>query len=100
MHDAGLEAAESVTKKIIAQMASYSFQVPGSKKHIKLGITAGISVYPLHARNAGDLLRAADSALYDAKKHNRGSFNVAKGITGPLGAVTVMKRRSEHEEPL
>jgi hypothetical protein len=29
-------------------------------------------------------LRAADTALYHAKKFQRGTFEIARGITGPL----------------
>jgi len=31
-------------------------------------------------------LRAADTALYQAKKYNRGTFQIARGITGPLAS--------------
>ncbi len=61
----------------------YRFPFPGDT-NVQLGITAGIAVYPLHARNAGDLLRAADAALYHAKKYSRGSYAIAKGETKPL----------------
>ncbi len=50
----------------------------------RLGISGGISIYPTHARTASDLLRAADEALYRAKKHARGSFQMARGFTGEL----------------
>jgi hypothetical protein len=33
---------------------------------------------------AADLLRASDEALYRAKKHQRGSFMMARGFTGDL----------------
>lgn len=86
MRDTGLEVAEIVTNKIIDLMKDYTFPIPGGKP-VQLGLTAGIAVYPLHAHNAGDLLRAADAALYHAKKYNRGKFVVAKGSTGPLDST-------------
>jgi diguanylate cyclase (GGDEF)-like protein len=89
MRDSGLDAAKTVTQKMIDLISNYSFKIPGNDKKIELGITAGIALYPLHSRNAGDLLRAADSALYHAKKHHRGSFIVAQYPTGPLGAITI-----------
>jgi len=88
IRNAGVEIAQTVTGKLIGIMNGFNFPFPGSKK-VKLGITAGIAVYPLHARNAGDLLRAADSALYQGKKYNRGSSVVAKGVTGPLRPITI-----------
>jgi diguanylate cyclase (GGDEF)-like protein len=91
MRDSGLDAARTVTQKIVDLMFNYSFKIPDASEQLKLGITAGIAGFPLHSRNAGDLLRAADSALYYAKKHRRGSFAVAQNPTGPLGAVTVTR---------
>ena len=86
--DADQVIAEIVTQKIIQLVKDYTPPIPGNK-NIKLGITCGIAMYPLHARNAGDLLRASDAALYAAKKHNRGSYTVAKGVTGPLHPITI-----------
>lgn len=86
--DSGLEASINVTNKIIGLMATYVFTTT-SGDEIKLGLTGGIAIYPLHAANAGDLLRAADAALYQAKKHERGSYMIASGMTGPLRSVEV-----------
>ena len=90
IREAGVEIAQTVTAKLIELISGFNFPFPGSKK-VKLGITAGIAVYPVHARNAGDLLRAADAALYQGKKHNRGTFVVAKMVTGPLSPITVQR---------
>lgn len=88
MRDSDVDVAEIVTSKIIDLMKAYSFSVPGGRS-ISLGITAGIAVYPLHSHNASDLLRAADIALYQAKKHNRGRYLVAKKSTGPLDPIAL-----------
>jgi diguanylate cyclase (GGDEF)-like protein len=88
MRDSGLEIATTVTAKIVELMRVFNYPFPGNKR-ADLGITAGIAVYPIHAQNAGDLLRAADSSLYQGKKHNRGSFVIAKGVTGPLRPITI-----------
>ncbi len=86
MRDTGLDVAEIVTKKILDLMKEYSYPVSGSVP-IQLGLTAGIAVYPIHSHNAGDLLRAADAALYHAKKYFRGKFVIAKSATGPLDST-------------
>lgn len=92
MRNSGADAAASVTNKIIELLSGYSFSVNNTDQYqIKLGVTAGIAIYPLHAANAGDLLRAADTALYQAKRRNRGSYVIASGMTGPLDAVSVPK---------
>jgi diguanylate cyclase (GGDEF)-like protein len=92
IRDANQEVAHFVTQKVIDLVNGYSPPSAGIN-NIKLGITAGIAVYPLHSKNAGDLLRAADAALYQAKKHHRGSFSVARGATGDLHPITVPRKR-------
>jgi diguanylate cyclase (GGDEF)-like protein len=88
IREADQAVAELVTEKIIDLVKEYEPPNPGDK-NIKLGITAGVAIYPVHSKNAGDLLRAADAALYQAKKHHRGSFSIARATTGPLHPITV-----------
>lgn len=78
-----MSSARVVTEKIIEGMKKIKYGLPDKKK-LKLGISGGIAIYPVHARSGPDLLRAADAALYQAKKHNRGTFQMARGVTGPL----------------
>ena len=78
-----ISSAKIVTGKIIEGMSKIKFVLPDKKK-LKLGISGGMALYPLHARNGPDLLRAADAALYQAKKHSRGTFQMARGVTGPI----------------
>jgi diguanylate cyclase (GGDEF)-like protein len=94
MRDTGLDTATTVTNKLVELMKSYHFPFPENKR-ADLGITAGIAVYPIHAQNAGDLLRAADASLYQGKKHSRGSFVVSKGVTGPLHPITIPRSKKE-----
>lgn len=91
IRDGGLDIAKTVTAKIVELIKSFEFSFPDGRK-TELGITAGIAVYPIHARNAGDLVRAADASLYQGKKYNRGSYVIAKGVTGPLQPITLPKR--------
>ena len=76
-------AARLVMEKVLEKVKDFSFPAPNGAK-IKLGLSAGIAFYPVHARTPADLLRASDDALYQAKKHNRGSYMVARGFTGQL----------------
>lgn len=83
-----ISSAKVVTEKIVEGMKRLKFTLPDKKK-LKLGISGGIAIYPVHARNGPDLLRAADAALYQAKKHNRGTFQMARGVTGPLATHNI-----------
>jgi diguanylate cyclase (GGDEF)-like protein len=81
--DADMARAQIVAEKVQKQLEEYAFHAPDGKE-IKLGLSGGIAIYPIHALTATDLLRAADESLYRAKKHHRGQFLLARGITGPL----------------
>lgn len=78
-----MSSAQIVSEKILEGMRNIKYTLPDGRR-LKLGISGGIAIYPVHARNGADLLRAADAALYHAKKHNRGTFQIARGITGVL----------------
>lgn len=81
--DTDLPQAAHVARKIQSQLTSMEFKLPDGKT-ISLGVTGGIALYPKHADTASGLLRAADEALYKAKKHARGTFMAARGPTGEL----------------
>ncbi|HRK90402.1 MAG TPA: sensor domain-containing diguanylate cyclase [Anaerolineales bacterium] len=93
MRGTDLESAQIVTQKVIDLMEEYRFHYP-RETDLKLGITAGIAIFPLHASNPGDLLRAADAALYHAKKYHRGSYAIAKGVTGKLNPIHLKDQKS------
>jgi diguanylate cyclase (GGDEF)-like protein len=78
-------SAQVVSEKIVEGMKKLKYKLPDGKR-LRIGISGGIAIFPVHALNGSDLLRAADAALYQAKKHQRGSFQPARGITGPLSS--------------
>ena len=88
LSQADMSSAQIVAEKVSEGMQKLKFRLPDGKK-LKLGISGGIAIYPVNARNGPDLLRAADAALYKAKKYDRGTFQVARGITGPLSTHNV-----------
>jgi diguanylate cyclase (GGDEF)-like protein len=76
-------AARLVMEKILENVKEFSFDAP-SGNPIRLGFSAGIAFFPVNARTPAELLHASDDALYQAKKHNRGSYMFARGFTGEL----------------
>ena len=80
-----MSSAQVVTEKILEGMKKLKYKLPDGKR-LRIGISGGIAIFPVHARNGPDLLRAADAALYQAKKYQRGTFQIARGITGPLAS--------------
>ncbi|WP_322044225.1 diguanylate cyclase domain-containing protein [Paraburkholderia sp. J67] len=47
-------------------------------------MSIGIALYPDHACDASGLLRAADAAMYRAKRARPGSWQFAEGVAGPV----------------
>jgi diguanylate cyclase (GGDEF)-like protein len=86
-----VQAAKLVTDKILENLAKFSYKAPDGKG-IKLGVSGGIAIYPNHGRSGPELLRAADAALYSAKKHQRGKFLIGKAATGPLDPLTLGRK--------
>ncbi len=83
-----LSSVQVVAEKIIEGMKKFKYRLPDGRR-LNLGISGGIALYPVHAHSGPDLLRAADAALYRAKKYQRGTFGVAHGITGPLAVYQI-----------
>jgi diguanylate cyclase (GGDEF)-like protein len=71
-----LEAAKLVGEHIKERMSGFEISLPDATTRV-LSVTGGIAIYPTHAQSASDLLRAADEALYRAKRRARGTFMTA-----------------------
>ncbi|HEX8992694.1 MAG TPA: sensor domain-containing diguanylate cyclase [Anaerolineales bacterium] len=76
-------SAVVVVQKILENVSQFTFDAPGGHK-LHLGLSCGIAMFPVHANTATNLLRAADEALYRAKKQQPGSYMTARGFTGEL----------------
>ena len=80
--DTNRDAANVVARKIQDQIKNLAIELPEGKG--LLSISGGMALFPKHATTAPNLLRAADTALYHAKRHLRGSFEMATHETGQL----------------
>ena len=67
----GIQEPFVVANKIIESM-NEKFEIDGHIIHI--GASIGISTYPLDSDNAPELLKMADTAMYEAKKIGRNNF--------------------------
>ncbi|AFQ49809.1 diguanylate cyclase domain-containing protein [Burkholderia cepacia] len=47
-------------------------------------LSAGVALYPDHASDASGLLRAADAAMYRAKRARPGTWQLAEGVARPV----------------
>lgn len=71
-----LPQAQVVARKIQEHMQTLPLSLPQGKT-VTLALSGGIALYPRHGETAAALLRAADEALYRAKRAGRGCFIVA-----------------------
>jgi two-component system cell cycle response regulator len=90
-----LPPALLVVEKLQEKLRHLDIALPDGKK-TKMDMSGGIAIFPVHAGSGPSLVRAADEALYRAKKHERGQFLVARGQTGPLPEPT--RSRESREE--
>lgn len=71
-----IEDAQRIADKIIASMLE-PILLPG-QVCVVTSLSIGIAVYPEHGASAQELLCAADSAMYQAKRLDRGGQHVAE----------------------
>lgn len=71
-----IEDAQRIAEKIIASMLE-AIELPGQVS-VVTSLSIGIAVYPEHGASAQELLCAADSAMYQAKRLARGGQHVAE----------------------
>ncbi len=81
--DTDLPQAVHVAGKLQNCLNLFNIQLPNGAT-TKVGVSGGIALFPKHASTPPGLLRAADEALYTAKKHSRGTFVPARTQTGEL----------------
>lgn len=75
------EEAETVAKKINAAFAK-PFYLDSQNQSVEIGTSIGIAVYPADALDADSLIKAADAAMYGAKR--AGIFTDAKAVMTAL----------------
>lgn len=80
-----LEDAEAVAQKIL-DVLQVPFQL--EQHQLNIGGSIGIARYPDDGMDQGTLLRAADTAMYDAKAHGRG---ICRSFTPELNEAAQLR---------
>jgi diguanylate cyclase (GGDEF)-like protein len=69
-------SARSIGERLRQQIAALQCEsTPGER--VNLSISVGIATYPAHPAQVDELLRAADEALYAAKRNGRNRVELA-----------------------
>jgi two-component system cell cycle response regulator len=66
----------SVASKVI-EAASQPYDIEGHA--VRITISAGIGIYPVHGEDADTLMKSADLALYDAKRAGKNVYRISGG---------------------
>jgi two-component system, cell cycle response regulator len=74
--ETGLDGAQHVAERICGEIRGTPF-TRGGGDWLWVTVSAGIAVFPEHGANQEQLLRAADAALYQAKRGGRDRWSVA-----------------------
>jgi len=78
------ERALDIAERIRRAVEARSFRVETSPEPIRATISVGVAGFPLHARDANELVHCADVAVYDAKLAGRNravlSTRTAEGV--------------------
>jgi diguanylate cyclase (GGDEF)-like protein/PAS domain S-box-containing protein len=95
-----VEVAQTVAAKILDALGA-PFTVGDAE--FEMSASVGIAVYPRDGETSAALIRAADSAMYQAKASGRGSYALYPGGSGSdpdLLSVTARLRRAVTQEEL
>ncbi len=82
--ETGPEGATAVATRIVSAIRSEAFTSGDQTRRVT--VSAGIASYPNNGRTASDVMRAADEALYAAKRAGRDRWALAGGGAQAEGA--------------
>jgi len=80
--DTPLSFAAKVADKVRTAVRTAKFEgAPESQPNGRITVSIGMAGWPMHGRTAPDLVQAADTALYDAKRAGRDQVKMVQGAT-------------------
>lgn len=78
--------AVTVAEKLITTLSA-PFSLSGSARELRIGVSIGIAIYPGDAQDPDALVKAADTAMYNAKQSKNTFRFFAAADTAPAGAA-------------
>lgn len=85
--EADSQEAYLVADRIRKEVETTRFEVPTSDLPIRATISLGVAHFPVHGREANDVIHQADLAVYQAKLRGRNRVCIASDVSLKLGMV-------------
>ena len=70
------ESCEAIYEAAENLVRAFRCSLPLEQRELMVGVSCGVSIFPLHGGNCTDLLSCADAALYRAKSQGRNQSSV------------------------
>lgn len=99
--DTSATTVNELAERIVAALAE-PIHVEGYPDPVEIGISLGISLYPLDASDSDALMQSADVALYDVKRNGRGSYQffseaMNEGARERVGMEAILRQAIRNE---
>jgi diguanylate cyclase (GGDEF)-like protein len=65
------EQAESFAEHMRKTISKTDIAIPGSEVPVRITISGGLAMFPIHGQSNTELFKAAEEALYESKRHGR-----------------------------
>lgn len=75
LRDTDLDGGRKVATRVLNIVREQPFRHGDLRESVTVSI--GVAAFPMHGRTTADVLRAADEALYEAKRNGRDRYHVA-----------------------
>ncbi len=100
LEDLGTTEQAGAVAQTLIERVSEPFQIAGGHE-VYVGLSIGISLFPLDGQNAQALIREADTALYAAKEGGRGTYRfyraeLTEAVNLRLATEARLRRALEH----
>jgi diguanylate cyclase (GGDEF)-like protein len=99
--DTAATTVNELAERIVLALAE-PIHVEGYPDPVEIGISLGISLYPLDASDSDALMQSADVALYDVKRNGRGSYQffseaMNEGARERVGMEAILRQAIRNE---
>jgi diguanylate cyclase (GGDEF)-like protein len=74
------EQAAAFAEHLREKISTTDIAIPGTEVPVRITISGGLAIFPIHGQSTSELFRAADVALYESKRQGRNQILVATSV--------------------